>query len=223
MMTEAVSIIANPRAKFAETLADSSNILEAAMAKLELPGAVETKYAFQEALAQLSGQNKPIRTPPVAEKPGIDWSALDQLSTEAVAELTTSKGLIVIDLLPELAPGSVVNFVKLAKQGFYNGKNIHRVVPNFVIQGGCSRGDGYGGLNYTIRSEFPEGAYYDDEGYVGMASVGKHTECTQWFITHSPTPHLDGKYTIFGEVVEGMDVVHKLAVGDRITRVVISK
>jgi cyclophilin family peptidyl-prolyl cis-trans isomerase len=95
------------------------------------------------------------------------------------------------------------------------------VVPNFVIQGGCNRGDGWGSEDYSIRSEFSMRRY--TEGSVGMASAGKDTEGTQWFITHSPTPHLDGRYTIFAVVEEGMDVVHKIEVGDLIEKVELMK
>ncbi|AKQ47725.1 peptidylprolyl isomerase [Rufibacter radiotolerans] len=133
------------------------------------------------------------------------------------ARLKTSKGDIIFELLVEDAPGSVANFVELLEKGFYNGKNFHRVVPNFVAQGGCPRGDGWGSTDYAIRSEFADLNYL--EGYVGMASAGKDTESCQWFITHSPTPHLDGKYTIFAKVVKGMDVVHQLNIGDRIEKV----
>ena len=120
------------------------------------------------------------------------------------------------------APASVGNFIQLAKSGFYDGKIFHRVVPNFVVQTGCPRGDGYGGLDYSLRSELPM-VYYDRAGYVGMASAGPDTECTQWFITHSPTPHLDGRYTIFGEVMEGMEVLHSLNIGDTIEKIIITK
>ncbi len=90
-----------------------------------------------------------------------------------------------------------------------------------MIQSGCPRGDGYGRLDFTIRSELAD-AYYDSEGYVGMASAGPHTEGTQDFITHSPSPHLDGRYTIFGKVISGMDVVHNIGMGDTITATNIS-
>ena len=123
--------------------------------------------------------------------------------------------------MPLAAPGSVLNFINLVDKGFYAGKKFHRVVPNFVIQGGCPRGDGYGSLDYTIRSELPS-LSYDEQGYVGMASAGRHTEGTQFFITHSPTLHLDGEYTIFGKVTEGMDVVHNIMVGDSIQQVSVS-
>lgn len=133
-------------------------------------------------------------------------------------QIITSKGEITLSLFPGRAPVSVTSFVQLANQGFYNGKAFHRVVPNFVIQTGCPRGDGFGGLDFTLRSEL-NGNYYDDEGYVGMASAGPHTEGTQFFITHSPTPHLDGRYTIFGKVTSGMDVVQKITMGDIITQI----
>jgi cyclophilin family peptidyl-prolyl cis-trans isomerase len=95
------------------------------------------------------------------------------------------------------------------------------VVPNFVIQGGCNRGDGFGSEDYSIRSEFNLRRY--TEGSVGMASAGKDTEGTQWFITHSPTPHLDGRYTIFATVSKGMEVVHAMEVGDKIIDVSLIK
>jgi len=150
----------------------------------------------------------------------IDWEVYNNLSPEPKAVLRTNRGDITIRLLPDIAPVSVVNFVKLAKDGFFDGKNFHRVVSNFVIQGGCPRGDGYGSLDYSIRSEVPQ-AYYDREGYVGMASAGPDTEGTQFFITHSPTPHLDGNYTIFGRVTEGMNAVHDIMIGDMIEKVLI--
>jgi cyclophilin family peptidyl-prolyl cis-trans isomerase len=94
-------------------------------------------------------------------------------------------------------------------------------VPNFVIQTGSPRADNYGGKDYVINSELPP-FYYDAPGYVGMASAGLNTESTQWFVTHSPAPHLDGKYTIFGKITDGMDVVHKIQVGDKIQDIIIS-
>ena len=114
------------------------------------------------------------------------------------------------------------NFVNLINQKFYNGKSFHRVVSNFVIQTGCPRGDGYGSPNYSIRTEVPQ-MDYDGEGYLGMASAGLDTESSQWFITNAASPHLDGNYTIFGKVIEGMDVVHKIQVGDKINEIIFVK
>ncbi|AMM52708.1 hypothetical protein TH61_02870 [Rufibacter sp. DG15C] len=146
---------------------------------------------------------------------------MNKLKKGQRALLKTSKGDITFELLVEDAPGSVANFVQLTEIGFFIGKNFHRVVPNFVAQGGDPRGDGWGSSEDGIRSEFANLHYL--EGYVGMASAGKDTESCQWFITHSPTPHLDGRYTIFARVVKGMDVVHQLNIGDTIEKVTLVK
>ena len=136
------------------------------------------------------------------------------IDAHQLAVIKTTKGDVTIQLFVEEAPGSVGNFVSLVKRDYYDGKFFHRVAPNFVIQGGCPRGDGWGSEDYSIRSEFSGRRY--KTGSVGMASAGKDTEGVQWFITHSPTPHLDGRYTIFAEVTKGMDVVHIMEVGDQI-------
>ncbi|HEU4714743.1 MAG TPA: peptidylprolyl isomerase [Pyrinomonadaceae bacterium] len=136
------------------------------------------------------------------------------------AVVTTTKGSFTIDLLPEAAPLTVDNFVKLAQQKFFNGVTIHRVVPNFVIQDGDPRGDGNGGpAQHQIRCEINEVPY--DRAAVGMALSGKDTGGSQWFVTHSPQPHLDGGYTVFGHVTAGMDVVDKIIRGDVIKSIVI--
>jgi len=122
-------------------------------------------------------------------------------------------------LLIREAPMNVENFVELARRGYFNGIVFHRVVPNFVVQGGDPRGDGNGGPGYQIRCEINEVPY--DRGAVGMALSGKDTGGSQFFFTHSPQPHLDGGYTVFGRVVDGMDVVDRLARGDKILTVTI--
>jgi cyclophilin family peptidyl-prolyl cis-trans isomerase len=120
-----------------------------------------------------------------------------------------------LNLFKDAAPFTVMSFLKLASQrGFYRGLSFHRVVSNFVIQGGDPHGDGWGGPGYTIRSEFSPLSF--DEGELGMASAGKDTEGSQFFVTQSPQPHLDGRYTIFGKVVSGMDVVNRIQIDDRI-------
>jgi cyclophilin family peptidyl-prolyl cis-trans isomerase/HEAT repeat protein len=134
-----------------------------------------------------------------------------------VARLITSRGTITVRLLGEEAPGTVANFVALARRGYYNGLSFHRVVADFVIQGGDPRGDGWGGPGYVIRCEYNPIRY--KEGMVGMALSGKDTGGSQFFITHSPQPHLNGKYTIFGEVQAGMDVVNQIQMGDLIQEV----
>ena len=124
-----------------------------------------------------------------------------------------------LELYTQAAPYTVLSFLKLAARHFYDGLPFHRVVPNFVVQGGDPRGDGWGGPDYSIRSEFSLLRF--ERGMLGMASAGKDTEGSQFFITHSPQPHLDGRYTIFGRVRDGMDLVDRLQVGDTITTVVV--
>lgn len=218
-----VGMIATAAGVFPESSIDFTRIifdtdfLENAKKKLELPKEIEAWYEIEKALAYFEGR-KPAKRLVPEHNHKIRWDLVEIIEPETRATLYTNKGQIVLSFLETEAPGSVANFIELTRNGFYKQKSFHRVVPNFVIQGGCPRGDGYGGLDYTIRSELPQ-LYYDKAGMVGMASAGRHTEGTQFFITHSPTPHLDGRYTIFARVVEGMDVVHRIEVGDYIERV----
>jgi peptidylprolyl isomerase len=133
------------------------------------------------------------------------------------ASLITSKGGIRIEFRPDAAPFTVLNFMLLVRKHFYDGLIFHRVVPNFVIQGGDSLGTGFGGPGYAIRTEVHPDALYS-EGAVGMASAGKDTEGSQFFITHCPTPHLDGRYTVFG-YTKDMGIVDKIQIGDTIVSV----
>ena len=134
------------------------------------------------------------------------------------AVLTTEKGTFAIDLLPDDAPLTVDNFIKLARANYFNGLEVHRVVPNFVMQDGDPRGDGNGGPGWSIRCEINMVPY--DRGAVGMALSGKDTGGSQWFVTHSPQPHLDGGYTVFGRVNESdMKVVDNIVRGDKIISV----
>jgi cyclophilin family peptidyl-prolyl cis-trans isomerase/HEAT repeat protein len=133
------------------------------------------------------------------------------------ASLITPKGSIRIEFRPDAAPFTVLNFMLLAKKHFYDGLMFHRVVPTFVIQGGDPLGTGFGGPGYAIRTEVHPDALYT-EGAVGMASAGKDTEGSQFFITHCPTPHLDGRYTVFG-YTKDMDIVDKIQIGDTIISV----
>ncbi|MCA6078492.1 peptidylprolyl isomerase [Fulvivirga sedimenti] len=172
-------------------------------------------YNVQKLLDRLNG----IESEEFAyeNKQEIDWQGLQQLSENPKAVIHTTKGDIFLDLFPEDAPGSVINFINLARSGYYNGIRFHRVVPNFVIQAGCDRGDGWGGGTYAIRTEISGRQY--EAGTVGMASAGKDTESTQWFITHFPTHHLDDDYTVFAKVTDGMEVVHQIEVGDAINSI----
>ena len=145
--------------------------------------------------------------------------ALARAGRSVRAVVTTSKGSFTIELLPEAAPLTVDNFVQLAQREYFRNITFHRVVPNFVIQGGDPRGDGNGGPGYSIRCEINQVLY--DRAAVGMALSGKDTGGSQWFVTHAPQPHLDGGYTVFGRVVMGMDVVDKIVRGDVIQSIVI--
>ncbi len=215
MKAVAAGILANGELNFKDQY-ENSSFLHVAKRNLKLPEETETLYALMEAIENFDGitveKEKPAYNHP------IDWDYFGTLAEKPQVRIETKKGDIVVDLFPLDAPGSVVNFLKLAKDGYFDGKSYHRMVPNFVAQAGCSRGDGYGGLDYTIRSEVSQN-YYNEAGYIGMASAGLHTEGTQWFITHAPTPHLDGRYTIFGKVSQGLEVVQNIQVGDIIETV----
>jgi peptidyl-prolyl cis-trans isomerase B (cyclophilin B) len=139
------------------------------------------------------------------------------------AEIHTAKGLMKVSFFEEDAPGTVANFVSLAKKGFYNGLTFHRVIPDFVIQGGCPLGDGTGGPGYKIKCETSGGNQYHDRGVLSMAHAGKDTGGSQFFICHSRqnTAHLDRKHTVFGKVYEGLDVIDQIRQGDLIEKIVV--
>jgi cyclophilin family peptidyl-prolyl cis-trans isomerase/HEAT repeat protein len=183
------------RLKAAELLRLSTTPAPRHSMKLQI-GKVETKHdrAYYKRVTQLASQPK-----------------------NPIAVLRTKKGDIRIELLANDAPMTADNFIQLARSGFFDGLTFMRVVPNFVIQGGDPRNDMNGGPGYQIRDEINLRPY--QTGAVGMALSGKDTGGSQFFITHSPQPHLDGGYTVFGQVIEGMDTVNRIARGDRIERV----
>lgn len=137
------------------------------------------------------------------------------------AVIDTDKGKMVLELFPNDAPGTVANFTKLSREGFYNGLTFHRVIPNFVIQGGCPRGDGSGGPGYTIKCETDNNPHKHLRGSLSMAHAGRDTGGSQFFICHSPQAHLDGKHTVFGQVVEGLEVLDAIRQGDHMTGIAI--
>jgi cyclophilin family peptidyl-prolyl cis-trans isomerase len=217
MIATAAEALQNPDRNFKALLKDSIAFLNKALEAVEIPRDLETFNALQSTIDYFNSQkSKPARKPEYSHP--IDWSGLTGLDKKPRVSIVTEKGTIQLELYPEIAPGSVTNFIDIARSGFYDNISFHRVVPNFVIQGGCPNGDGWGGVNYTIRSELSP-LHYDREGFLGMASAGNHTEGSQFFITHSPTLHLDGNYTIFGRVVKGMEVVHSIQLGDKIQTV----
>lgn len=131
--------------------------------------------------------------------------------------------VIQFELYPNEAPKTVENFVKLVKQGYYNGKTFHRVIPHFVSQGGCPNGDGTGDLGYTIPCETKGNPHRHESGSLSMAHRGKDTGCCQFFICHDPQPHLDGVHTVFGKVIDGLDEVRCMKNGDVMTSVTIEE
>jgi cyclophilin family peptidyl-prolyl cis-trans isomerase/HEAT repeat protein len=207
--------LSDPALGYKETISDFSFLIEAKK-KLSLPKDIEALQPLNETIAYFEGKEKPLLPKNEFNHP-INWELVKSIKKDQRVKIQTEKGEIIVRLFVEEAPGSVANFVELINKKYFDGKNFHRVVPNFVVQGGCNRGDGFGSEDYSIRSEFSMRAY--KEGSLGMASAGKDTEGTQWFITHSPTPHLNGRYTIFAEVESGMEIVNILEVGNQILKV----
>ena len=146
------------------------------------------------------------------------------MSTPLGATFETSAGPIKVVLFPEQAPVTVANFVNLAQRGFYDGLSFHRVIPDFMIQGGCPLGSGTGGPGYRFEDEFDASLRHDRPGRLSMANAGPGTNGSQFFITHVPTPWLDDAHTIFGEVYGDDDqaIVNAIAQGDRIERIEIT-
>lgn len=139
------------------------------------------------------------------------------------ATITTKKGTIQIELFTDKAPETTGNFIKLARQGFYDGLKFHRVIADFMIQGGCPQGTGTGGPGYKFADEKSALALkHDVPGRLSMANAGPNTNGSQFFITHVPTPWLDGKHAVFGQVLSGQDVVDAIAQGDVMESVVIA-
>ncbi len=141
------------------------------------------------------------------------------------AEIQTEKGTMKVQFYEEDAPNTVENFIKLSKSGFYDGLTFHRVIPDFVIQGGCPKGTGVGGPGYTIKCETSGGNQYHDRGVLSMAHAGKDTGGSQFFICHNRrnTQHLDRVHTCFGKVYEGLDVIDAIRPGDKILKITINE
>lgn len=136
--------------------------------------------------------------------------------------IATNKGEIKLELFPDKAPITVANFVNLAQRGFYDGLKFHRVIPDFMIQGGDPLGTGTGGPGYKFQDEFDPTLKHTGPGILSMANAGPGTNGSQFFITHVATPWLDGKHSVFGKVTTGQDVVNKIATGDKMEKVIVS-
>ena len=141
------------------------------------------------------------------------------------AEIHTAKGIMKVNFFEKDAPKTVANFISLAEKGYYDGLNFHRVIPNFVIQGGCPDGTGAGGPGYSIDCELEGDNQFHDKGVLSMAHAGRNTGGSQFFICHSRenTSHLDRNHTCFGKVYEGLDVIDNIREGDKIEKIVITE
>jgi peptidyl-prolyl cis-trans isomerase B (cyclophilin B) len=155
------------------------------------------------------------------------WPKAPEMQIDAkkiyIATIETEKGTIELELYPEHAPKTVNNFVFLSNEGFYDGVIFHRVISNFVIQGGDPNGTGMGGPGYKFEDETEGNPLTHETGVISMANAGPNTNGSQFFITHSPQPHLNGKHTVFGKVTKGQDVVNAIRQGDAMTKVTISE
>jgi peptidyl-prolyl cis-trans isomerase B (cyclophilin B) len=147
-----------------------------------------------------------------------------QVDTDRTYKVTieTDKGNIELELYPEHAPKTVNNFLFLAQDGFYDGIVFHRVISNFMIQGGDPTGSGRGGPGYRFEDECSGNPLRHERGVISMANAGPDTNGSQFFITHGPQPHLDGRHTVFGKVTRGQDVVDAIEQGDRMRRITVA-
>ncbi len=217
---EAVSALAAAILRVEETpykvqIGSNIGFLENAGSYFAKPKDIESYIEIAQTLAYLKGS---VYKKPEAQAHSLrSWAEVVAIPVGQCVRLETTKGDVIVELLVNETPFSVANFLNLVRKGFYTNRFFHRVVQNFVAQGGCPRGDGWGGSEGVIRSEFTARRY--DTGVLGLASAGKDTESCQWFFTHCPTPHLDGRYTIFGKIVIGQYVIDALEIGDRIKRI----
>jgi peptidyl-prolyl cis-trans isomerase B (cyclophilin B) len=151
------------------------------------------------------------------------WQSPPPLTIDAqrtyLGSIETEKGTIQLELYAQHAPQTVNNFIFLAREGFYDGVVFHRVIADFMIQGGDPTGSGRGGPGYQFADEFKGNPLKHETGSLSMANAGPNTNGSQFFITHAPQPHLDGKHTVFGKVVAGQDVVDAIRAGDKMLRV----
>jgi peptidyl-prolyl cis-trans isomerase B (cyclophilin B) len=158
--------------------------------------------------------SKQYKNPPAME--------IDPKKTYSIV-METNKGTIELDLFAQYAPITVNNFVFLTKEGYYDGVSFHRVIPDFVIQGGDPTGTGMGGPGYKFEDELKSNPLKHETGAISMANAGANTNGSQFFITHSPQPHLNGKHTVFGKVTKGQDVVNKIQKGDTMVKVTVKE
>jgi cyclophilin family peptidyl-prolyl cis-trans isomerase len=189
----------------------SDALAQQARSRLAPISDLEAIQNLDACIAKRDGLPKPAHKSPPFNHP-IDRAKLGALNPQQRYRIKTNLGDIVIAIEADAAPGSCLAFDSLVTAGYYNGKYFHRVVPDFVAQGGCPRGDGYGSMDWTLRSEFSLEGF--TTGAIGLASAGKDTESCQFFFMLAHAPHLDGRYTRFAHVESGMEIVWQLRVGD---------
>ncbi len=155
------------------------------------------------------------------------WNTPPELSIDTdktyTAEIVTNKGTMVLDLSANHAPKTVNNFVFLAREGYYDGVSFHRVIPNFMVQGGDPTGSGMGGPGYQFEDEFANNPLRHIDNVISMANAGPGTNGSQFFITHASQPHLDGRHTVFGKLAQGLDVLNSIQGGDVMEKVTITE
>jgi cyclophilin family peptidyl-prolyl cis-trans isomerase/HEAT repeat protein len=206
---------------------DSTYKADSTAMDILMAGLLDRNYIVRRRAAEIyreaGGKDRSDLIPPAGVRfdAGYIEDGLKRYRTNPQAVIVTNRGNIIIELYFDLAPLTVLNFVDYSRSGFYDGLPFHRVVPNFVIQGGDPRGDGWGGPEHFIRCEYSDQPYL--RGTVGIATSGKDTGGSQFFITHSPQPHLEARYTIFGQVLDGMEVVDAIVPGDVIQKVLIQE
>jgi peptidyl-prolyl cis-trans isomerase B (cyclophilin B) len=163
------------------------------------------------------------------EEPSVakNWGSQPEMQIDSSKKygvtIETPRGAIELELFAEHAPKTVNNFVFLAREGFYDGISFHRVISDFMVQGGDPTGTGSGGPGYSFEDEVDENPLQHETGVISMANAGPNTNGSQFFITHSPQRHLNGKHTVFGKVVKGQDVVDAIRQGDKMERVKVSE
>jgi cyclophilin family peptidyl-prolyl cis-trans isomerase/HEAT repeat protein len=192
------------------------DLLQKLLAKLKLPRDIEIYGELLQTMAYLQGKELIGSVKPEYNNPP-DWGSLKQIKRNQEIRIYTDQGVIEAELWIDKAPTTVAYFMKNVANGFYTSKLVHRLVPGFVMQSGCPRGDGYGSGSGSIRSEFNDEVF--SEGVIGMASAGPDTESTQWFVMQQDAPHLNGRYTSFGRVTDGLEIVQNARQGLRILKI----
>ncbi|MCC5945666.1 MAG: peptidylprolyl isomerase [Bernardetiaceae bacterium] len=195
---------------------EESQIFYQALDTLRMPQDIESYREVQQTISLF--EEREIELKKLAHSNPIDWSFIQTLEANPEISIETERGTMYATLYLHDAPLTVSQFVKQAQAGYFDNKAFHRVIPNFVVQTGCPRGDGWGSTDDFIRSEFAP-IYYEEAGCLGMASAGKDTESVQWFASHVPLPHLDGRYTLFGKITQGVSLLKQIQMGDKILKI----